>query len=342
MTARNNATTLWQRLEDAHEVPESRDLRGLSGLSEPGVQRLARLWPDLSAEVRRNLIQKLCDMAEADFVLDFSAVFRFALDDDIPPVRAGSIEGLWEVEDIRLIKQFAQMLAHDPALVVRVAAAQALARFVLLGELRRIPPRSFEIARTALLRAHHDSDEDLEVQRRALESLAYTGLDGVPELIGAAYEHEDERMRISAVFSMGRSADKRWTPIVQPELHNPQPEMRYEATRACGELEATEAVPTLVELTEDVDQEVQEMALWSLGQIGGRVARRTLNDYLNDDNEALRAAARVALQELEFLHSDLSTFFGPPEAFDGESDVRWTDPRHPYAGPDYDEEDEVP
>mgnify|MGYP007118314412 CR=1 FL=1 len=37
----------------------------------------------------------------------------------------------------------------------------------------------------------------------------------------------------------------------------------------------------------------------------------------------MRSAANEALQELEFLHGNPETFFGPPEDFAAESDVPW-------------------
>ena len=107
------------------------------------------------------------------------------------------------------------------------------------------------------------------------------------------------------------------------QLHHPSPAMRYEAARACGELATRDAVPELVELADDVDLEVQEAALWALGQIGGDLARLTLERYLEAESETLRLAADEALQELEFMHGSLDTFFGPPEDLITESDLPW-------------------
>ena len=68
-------------------------------------------------------------------------------------------------------------------------------------------------------------------------------------------------------------------------------------------------MPALKELAEDVDSEVQEAALWALGQIGGDKARKILMQYCQAECEATREAAEAALDELEFLHGDLSDFF---------------------------------
>jgi len=322
LTNAQASTRLWEYLEK-NQPPEARDIIYLSNLLADDIARLTQLWPKLTPSIRRHLIQQLYHSTEADFEIDFSAVFHIALLDGDANIRATAIEGLHNNNDIRLVARFAQILHHDTDVTVRVKAAQALAYFVLHGELEKIHARTFARARKALLQTYHNSQEDVEVRRRALESLAYTGLDNLPDLIATAYAQSEAKWRVSAVFAMGRSADPRWSQTVRQELYNPNPEMRFEATRACGELEIRETVPTLVEMTEDVDSEIQQMALWSLGQIGGAVARATLTRYSNSDRESLCQAASEALDELDFFQGDLDAFFGPPSTFDGESDISW-------------------
>ena len=283
------------------------DLYGLSNLSRPQAEAAWRACGGLSASSRREIVWTLVEIAESDFEVNFGEIFRLALADEDAEVRRAAVEGLWEDEDTRLVPVLARRLLEDPATEVRAAAAASLGRFLLLGELGKIQPRPHREAFRALMAAHTATAEVVEVRRRALESLAYSCEETVAELIRAAYEHPDERMRVSAVFAMGRSADERWAPQVMRELRSTSPEMRYEAARACGELTLEDAVPTLIELVEDVDPEVQEAAIWALGQIGGDEARRALKACADSENEAIREAAWDALRELEFLYGDLGT-----------------------------------
>ncbi len=285
-----------------------RTLYGLSNLERSQVEEVWTVWAGLPAATRRKIAQMMVEIAESDFEVNFDEVFQRVLEDPDAAVRLAAVEGLWEDDDVRLVPTLARLLKDDPAAEVRAAAATSLGRFILSGELGKIRPRPHQQAFQALLAACTNEREDLEVRRRALESLAYSGEEVVTELLRAAYRHPDERMRVSAVFAMGRSADNRWAAEVMRELHSPSPQMRYEAARACGELELEDAVPILVELLEDVDAEVQEAAIWALGQIGGDEARQALNACRQSDNEALRSAARDALRELEFLHGDLGAF----------------------------------
>lgn len=306
---RSPIDALLEGLRYPAEVAVHTPLHHLSSLENDELARVHDVWPDVPLAVRRRTMRALADLAESDFEMDFGAVFRLALEDEDAQVRRTAVEALWEDEDVRLVPSLVACLTQDEDASVRAAAAAALGRFVLLGELRRIRPRPYGVAYQSLLDACQTTDEDSEVRRRALESLAYVNNDAVTALISEAYAETEEKVRVSALFAMGRSADRRWAACVQRELSSPNPELRYEGARACGELTLRDAVPELEALADDADPEVQEAALWALGQIGGRHARRILERYCMGANEATRAAAEDALAQLEFLHGDLSDLF---------------------------------
>jgi HEAT repeat protein len=308
---------LIRKLKDA--PPERGQLYDLSNLTHEEAKEFQPRWNTLPPETRERVMGMLVAIAEKDLEVSFSAVFRMALDDGNPIVRQHAIEGLWEENDVRLISRLIALATADDTPEVRAAAATSLGRFVLLGELGKIRPGPHRKVFEALLKVCKSDNELLEVQRRALESIAYSEEEEVQALIQRSYQHADERVRVSAIFAMGRSADERWASCVAEELHNANPAMRYEAARACGELEAENAVSALVEMVEDVDSEVQEAAIWALGQIGGDEARSALEMCARSDNEAKRAAAADALREMEFLHGNVGALLFP-FALDEEED----------------------
>jgi HEAT repeat protein len=297
------------QLAEHEELPRGLPLHRLSGLGPSEVEEVRRAWPQLAAKLRRQLMARLVQMAEADFEMDFGAISRLAMTDADADVRCSAIECLWEDEDVRLVPPLAQRLREDEAEAVRAAAATSLGRFLLLGELKKIRPKPYSRAYEALLTACCAAGETMEVRRRALESLAYVSNEKIEDLIEEAYRAEAEEMRISAVFAMGRSADDRWAREVKQVIFSPNPALRYEAARACGELMISESTSDLIELTEDVDLEVQQAALWSLGQLGGDKSRVVLERFCASENAALRAAAEAALNQLKFLHGDLDELF---------------------------------
>ncbi len=273
-------------------------LYALSDPSKAEVQLFREQWPGLPVQRRRRVVELLVENAEANFELDFRALFRVTLEDEDEQVRRASVEGLWEDEEATLILPLVRLLRQDDAMAVRAAAAGSLGRFLLLVELEELDERHGRLIRGALLEAIDSPEEDVEVRRRAIESIAYWGDECVRDIIAAAYEDLDESMRLSAVFSMGRSVDRFWADIVQSELSSPTPAMRYEAARACGELELKEAVPELIHLISDPDREVQFAAINALGQIGGRRARRALERCCASADEVTRLVAEDALAEL--------------------------------------------
>jgi len=288
-----------QRLENERISLSSGDLYALSAASSAEDRLFSRRWPAIPAERRRMVIAMLVDNAEANFELDFNALFRLTMKDEDPEVRALSIEGLWEDEEVTLITPLVQVLRHDLAEGPRAAAASSLGRFVLMADLEELEERHAKLLEGTLLEVIRNPHEGPEVRRRAVESIAYLSEDRVRDIIAQAYADTDERMRISAVFAMGRSVDKVWSDAVLKELSSTNPSMRYEAARACGELEVNDAVPALVQLIADPDREVQAAAIAALGQIGGPRARRALERCLRSADEVVSMAAEDALAELD-------------------------------------------
>jgi HEAT repeat protein len=307
---------LLQQLADDSQPLSVAKLYVLSNLDRADLARVQAVWPTLLDERRRAIIGHLVDIAEANFEVNFTPVFRLALSDPDADVREAVIDGLWEDEDPALIPALLNILQRDPSDKVRAAGASALGQFVYLDEVEEIHHARVEPALRALRQVVAAPGEPLEVRRRAVEALGFSSADDVPDMIRQAYASPDELMRVSAVFAMGNSADEQWIDTIISELESQLPAMRYEAARAAGELEARTAVGTLARLLDDPDREVQEMAVWALGQIGGKRARSLLADLAAGDDADLAEVAADALEELEWMHGDrdLPLFVFDPHA----------------------------
>ena len=276
-------------------------------LSDLSGQKLDAFWADWEtrpAYQRRRLITALMELAEASFQVNFDAIFVQSLDDPDEEVRAVSVEGLWENEQVHLIAPLLAMLRADPSPRVREAAAASLGRYVLAGELEKLDAAIEERIVAELLAAIR-REKEVDVRRRAIESAAYAGTPPVLEAIELAYYDEDEAMRRSAVLGMGRSCDQRWASILLAELESHSPAMRYEAALAGGEMMLREAVPLLARLIDDPDRQVCDVSIWALGQIGGAEAKQILLDALEDADEDMQIAIDEALAELALSGGDL-------------------------------------
>jgi len=249
-------------LQDETAALPSATLSALSGATKQELAAFAQTWIKLPVERRRGVSQMLVDLAEENFDMDFNLLFRHLFTDDDAQVRAHGIEGLWEDEDLTLVKSLVGFLRSDPDALVRAAAADSLGRFVLLTEYGRLPQTPYaELIRDALLATIRSATEEITVRCRAVEALAYSSQAIVRAVIEAAYVDDDAQMRASAVSAMGHSADSYWRKTVEGELESPDPRMRFEAVRAAGELEDRAAVPRLIELLNDSTIDKQSCAL---------------------------------------------------------------------------------
>jgi HEAT repeat protein len=298
-------TDALRHLRDDALAPRA-TLSALSGANRAQLGAFAETWIHLPVERRREVSEKLIDIAEENVEMDFNLLFRHMFNDEDAQVRVNAIEGLWEDEDHGLIALLVGFLRSDPDPRVRAAGAQALGRFVLLGEYDRIAGDQANLIHDALLATIRSANEPFDVRARALESLAYWGSDLMRDVISNAYADDDADMRASAVAAMGRSADGYWSKPVSEELESIDSRMRFNAARAAGELEIHSAVRRLIELIDDPDREVQSAAVTALGQIGGNPARQALQSIADSDDDVLAALASDALDELEFASgSDL-------------------------------------
>lgn len=292
--------SLLQQLADESRAVRTINLTGLSDLSRSQAATVYAALAALSARRRLEVVSTMAEQAEANVHLNFLAIMRECLNDADAGVRKTAIDGLWEDERPNLIAPLIRILAEDPAAEVRAAAAISLARFALLGALGELDEAYADRVEAAMRAAWFRADEVIEVRRRALEGLAYTNGEDVNELIETAYFDENGLMRQSALFAMGRTADRRWAKYILRELESHDPGMRYEAAVAAGELALNAAVKPLIRLLEDTDSAVRETAALALGKIGGPAARRALESCLDSDDHALAEAADEALEELIF------------------------------------------
>ena len=287
-------------------------LADLSNLSPEEVKLLEQAWAAIEPERQRQIMSRLVELAEDNVKFDFDSIFGNRLNDQDAEVRSKAIEGLWESEDTSLINPLINLLEQDSSEKVQAAAATALGKFVMLAELEKLRPSYKSRIEQVLLSVTNDESRPVEVRRRALEAVAPLSLPEVKRAITEAYQSQNPKLKISAIYAMGKNCDPSWLAILLRELVSANTEIRYEACGACGELGDEEAIPYLIELVNDPDTEVQLAAIKALGKIGGTEAEECLKECLNNPSELIQHAAEQALSELgldeDLLSSKFKTF----------------------------------
>jgi HEAT repeat protein len=303
--------SMLQHGEDEH-VPAA-VYYGLSDLDDVSIRVFEPSWQNLSADYKRKIVNELAEASEVNFDLNFDTLSYLALDDADARVRSSAIDLLWINESLDLLSRLIDLAENDESTEVRAAAVSELGRFILLGEYGDIPEQEAVRAQDVAINLLNDTAEDVQVRRRALEAISNSSLEFVPEAIEEAYESDEPLMRVSSIFAMGRSYDQQWTETVLRELRNDDPEIRYEAARASGELEIEEAVTLLGQLAVADEREIQQVAIWSLGEIGGSQAMRLLTALAEDAEEAededLHEAIEDAIGYAGMVGSDIDVDF---------------------------------
>ncbi|MGV8027077.1 MAG: HEAT repeat domain-containing protein [Anaerolineaceae bacterium] len=299
-------------LVDESQPFSPKRLRAFSDLDNGSLDKLKQSWPAVSVNRKIALLEDLEDLTEADTLVSCDAVGKFAMQDAEPSVRRQAIHLLWDCEDTSLIPVFMDLLENDPAETVRAAAASALGKFILLGELEEIPKEKADPVFAKLLEVVQRKPEG-EIQRKALEALGYSGEDIVPKLINQAMQRNDEQWTASALFAMGRTLDDRWEKIVLEHINDPDQSIQIEAIRAAGELELSVANELLFEMLddEDLDSELLYYIYWALSKIGGKGVKERLEQELEETvDEDLMDVLDMALENLDFTEDseDLDLF----------------------------------
>ena len=272
-----------------------------SDASPPEVAEFDCFLSTLDEEERRAVLTAMVEQAEENVELDFTSIFRLCLKDDDDQMVQLGIEGLWELEDRWLVSELIELLRSERGPRVRAAAAVALGKFPALALDGKLKPPDGELVYRVLMDFLEDEIEDLEVRRRCLEAVAPFNTEEVRDYIRWAYEDEDQDLRSSSIFAMGRTGEVSWLPTLLQDLESSDAAVRYESAHACGELGEQQATPQLIELLEDEDPEVRLAGINALGKIGGVEARRALIDCVNDGDSAMSEAAHNELENLEFL-----------------------------------------
>jgi hypothetical protein len=196
---------------------------GLSRLNTTDIKQIQPVWDGLDPDYRRKLLRRLVDVSEANFDLDYHIIGMMALKDADAEVREAGVDLLFEDMSIELMDRLIEMAQWDDSAEVRAAAASALGRFILAGELEELPERETARAQDVAVNLLSNEDESIDVRRRALEAISNSSHEIVEEAIRDAYDSYDHKMRVSSVFAMGRSCDPQWGSTAMMRSFNTKP-----------------------------------------------------------------------------------------------------------------------
>ncbi len=285
-----------ESIADPTEHISAADFHEISDLSPEELGQFASAWFPIPIERRRSIAATMVELAEDNPELDFTAIFKMCLKSDDEPLLEIVMDGLWEMEDRSVIPGLVEVLRSQKGAETRAAAANALGRFSILAQEGKLLARDGETVHDNLMQVLEDEEEPMEVRRRSMEALAPFNTLEINQHITLAYESLDPDYRASAIFSMGRTGEANWLPLLIQELENEDPAIRYETAHACGELGEEDAVPHLILLLEDDDSQVQLSsisALANMSAVGGDVEIKDNPSLCGSDAQKTMEAVSV-------------------------------------------------
>ena len=294
-------------LADTSEPLKWKVLYQLSNLEGEDLSQFNSKWAQIDTERRQEIMETFGSITAERYELVFRQVSQVALQDPDGDVRAAAVINLSTEEEPALIEPLINILQNDMHAKTRSAAAHCLGTFVYLGALEEIPPPKIQIVAVALLIAEA-ADESSSVQQAALKSLGFSNLAEVRERIQIAWQTPDEDWQASALRAMGRSADSnRWDEQICSALEHSSEQIQIEAARAAGELELKSAEIEVGELIYSTCAELQSVAIWALGEIGGANARSALLELqaVAEDDDEIQALVDEALANIEIMEGVL-------------------------------------
>ena len=271
-----------------------------SGMSPDELAEFKATWASVPRDRKSEIVGKLVELSEDNLELDFSGVFRASLEDPDETVREEATRWLWECDNRAIIRPLIDLLLGDPSSKVRAAAAMALRKFATTAQNGKLLSRDADKIREALMEVIGQPEEEVEVRRRAIETVACFDVPEADRIIRESYKSGESKIIQSSIYAMGQSSNTQWLPTVIEEIDHEDPAIRYEAATACGLLGDESSVSHLIKLVHDDDLQVQLAAVRALGAIGGPVAKRALQQCLELGDEELQEEAQGALSDIAF------------------------------------------
>ena len=303
-------------LQDENSPINTGFLHTFSDISFDDLSQIKGIWAGLSTDRKVHLLQHLLVLMESDTLISCDDFSKFAIEDQDPQVKCQAIALLWESNDIKLVPAYIEMLVANPDASVNAAAADALGKFVLLGELDEIPRETADAVRDALLTKYKVTTHD-RTKQKVVESLGYIADDEITSLIKKASKDESKSWQLSALVAIAHSANEVWDKFVVEKLSEKDQDVLIEAIKAAGELEIASAKEPIIQILQESasDEEEHLQAILALSKIGGRDVRQILEELLEtSENTEETDLLEIALENMDLTDGIVSfDFFSDDE-----------------------------
>ncbi len=270
-------------LDNDHPFPP-KYLSRLSDLTKSEGDQLAKIWIQIDADRRIDLVKDLYELFQSDYTQNFESVGHIAIKDNSEIVRAAGIMLFSESIDNNIIPTLIKIGTRDESPLVRAAVADVLGFYIVQCELEHLPQRLKPLMVNFLKNLYIKEKEDF-IRQCALQSLSPVEDDHIHRWIQEAFCQDEEDWQVAALTSMGNSGDDaRWETSVISKLTDPSLAIQFAAISSSGSLQLQSAKPILIDLLEnqeELDHDIYLEALTAIAAIGGEGTKELLKEYMS-------------------------------------------------------------
>ena len=244
------------------------------------------LKEDKSSRVKVNAIKALANIPTQE---DITTSLIKCLEDKAVPVRGEAAETLGIIKAKEAVEPLIKAL-EDKDGSVRANAAFALGE---IGDEKALEPLLKEI-----------KDKNHLVRIKTVKALGLLGNTKAVEALIEAMEDKNAEVRASAALSLGEIGDEKALNALIEKAENKKEDkdVRVEAICALGMLKVDSAIPVLIKLMKDSEEDIRGWSADSIGKIGNPEAIEDLKKSMEKEkNTGVKEKLQSAITSLENL-----------------------------------------
>jgi HEAT repeat protein len=252
---------------------------------------------NLPVEEKLKLLKEIEEMG--DWRGLYEDMYSTWLEDKNDEVRRLSAAAFWDFPDEEFIDTLMKRALEDPDDTVCAECVSSLGRFIYEGFVsEEILEQDFKDVKEFLYAVATEPTQPDLIRCRALESLSFDNTDDrITVLIEQAYKEKALQWKSSAIFSMGRSHNSKWTKTILKEMKSKIRRLRIQAVIAAREGYVKEATPLLIQYTQGPDREIRLLAISALPFARGEGTIEALEVAATDDDLAVVETAEKAIDD---------------------------------------------
>ncbi|MBN1412960.1 MAG: HEAT repeat domain-containing protein [Spirochaetales bacterium] len=276
------------------------------------------MFENMSKEEKLDLLEQISCNDDSIFT-NYTKEILLLMDDPDPDIKLKAILASWDYPSIGMSEKLLDLAENDPDEKIRAKAIVALGRYIYelsyddfgidfgvedMNEDEQKELDQYKKISNFLLRINKDSSSTKDERRYAMEALSFLDREEISHMIQKAYNSGDPLLKLSAIFSMGRSGMERWEKDILAELNSDDPMIIKEAVKAAGECGIKQAGKILRRLTYAENRDLQLAAIWALGQTGWDEGYERLQELAGTfGDEEIQACAQQAMEEWEVMNA---------------------------------------